>query len=154
MTLHQQSSRAKCEERNTFVVSWLSAPNLDKRGFFIVIGDIDCDHTHFIRAWKISQMWSLTTILIAVSLIPQPGVTGIGTSNKVGFGETFSWNAQTFFCQSLWKSEEVLNMDTCYECTHGLSEEETYQLHSCSSSPTVSVLICFEHLVNIEKVTC
>ena len=89
MTLHQQSSGAKCEERNTFVVSWLTAPNQGKKGFFIVIGDIDCDHIHFIRAWKISPMWSLTTILITVSLIPQPGVTGIGTSNKVGFGENY-----------------------------------------------------------------
>ena len=41
------------------------------------------------------------------------------------------------FCQGLKKSDSVLNINTCYECTHGLTEEETYHIHGCTSNLTV-----------------
>ena len=76
-------------------------------------------------------------ILIFASVLPHLCQGVAGFLDKVVFNVNPS---HPLITQDLGKSDEVLNINTCFECTHGLTREETYQLYGCTSNSTVSII--------------
>ena len=90
--------------------------------------------------------------LLTLSILPHlcQGATGTGFLDKVGLQVKTSHSLIT---QDLEKTDAVLNINTCYECTHGLTREETFQLHDCTANSTVSRIYISDMFSDL-KVRC